>query len=286
MNDAGRIGFVIRGDYNETETYDFLDLVYFEGASYVAKKETMGNEPVHNNEYWHIFSTDVNTLQPSFTQSEFREDIQSGDFLHIIFGKIKRWFTDLKDVAFTGNYDDLNNTPTSLKNPNALNIKFNGTSQTNYDGSVAQEIDVTPSSISAVNTSTVLNTIEEIDANTSNSNVAGAQALKAVKDQINSNLDSMLSTKANTNNIPRGFRDMYASMWNDYIGDADNADFGLQLVGPIKGQVGDLWYCLTFYENSNNSKLYGVQLAMRRYPEPVVLFRNKNNGTWSTWKSL
>lgn len=126
-----------------------------------------------------------------------------------------------------------------------------------------------------------------VQQNIDNQNTVPSSALVySLVNEINSNLDSMLSTKANTNNIPRGFRDMYASMWNDYIGDADNADFGLQLVGPIKGQVGDLWYCLTFYENSNNSKLYGVQLAMRRYPEPVVLFRNKNNGTWSTWKSL
>lgn len=56
MNDAGRIGFVIRGDYSKTATYDFLDVVYYGNSSYVAKKLTIGNEPVDNNEYWQILA--------------------------------------------------------------------------------------------------------------------------------------------------------------------------------------------------------------------------------------
>lgn len=56
MNDAGRIGFVIRGEYNAADTYDFLDVVYYEGSSYVAKKETTGHVPEEDNEYWQIFA--------------------------------------------------------------------------------------------------------------------------------------------------------------------------------------------------------------------------------------
>lgn len=56
MNDAGRIGFVIRGDYDSTATYDFLDIVFYSGSSYVAKKLTTGNEPNRDNEFWHIFA--------------------------------------------------------------------------------------------------------------------------------------------------------------------------------------------------------------------------------------
>lgn len=56
MNDAGRIGFVIRGDYDSTSTYDFLDVVYYNGSSYVAKKNTIGNEPNRDNDFWHIFA--------------------------------------------------------------------------------------------------------------------------------------------------------------------------------------------------------------------------------------
>lgn len=56
MNDAGRIGFVIRDDYDNNVQYDFLDVVYYHGNSYVAKKLTLGNIPNENNEYWHILA--------------------------------------------------------------------------------------------------------------------------------------------------------------------------------------------------------------------------------------
>lgn len=56
MNDAGRIGFVIKGDYDSTATYEFLDVVFYGDSSYVAKKETTGNEPENSNEYWQILA--------------------------------------------------------------------------------------------------------------------------------------------------------------------------------------------------------------------------------------
>lgn len=61
MNDAGRIGFLIKGDYDANATYEFLDVVYYEGASYVAKTTTTGNTPVRSNEYWQIFAEGVST---------------------------------------------------------------------------------------------------------------------------------------------------------------------------------------------------------------------------------
>lgn len=54
--DAGRICFLPKGEYSSTETYAFLDFVYYEGAAYVAKKETTGNPPDENNEFWQILA--------------------------------------------------------------------------------------------------------------------------------------------------------------------------------------------------------------------------------------
>lgn len=56
MKDAGIIGFTIEGDYDNTRTYHFLNVVYYEYSSYVAKKETTGNVPVENNEFWQILA--------------------------------------------------------------------------------------------------------------------------------------------------------------------------------------------------------------------------------------
>lgn len=45
MNDAGRIGFVLCGDYDENKTYEFLDVVSYGNGSYAAKKTTTGVAP-------------------------------------------------------------------------------------------------------------------------------------------------------------------------------------------------------------------------------------------------
>lgn len=58
-------------------------------------------------------------------------------------------------VATSGSYNDLSNKPTiptipsSLKNPNALTISLNGTSQGAYDGSAVKNINITASNVGA-----------------------------------------------------------------------------------------------------------------------------------------
>lgn len=58
-------------------------------------------------------------------------------------------------VATSGSYNDLSNKPTiptvpgAIKNPNALTISLNGTSQGAYDGSAAKSINITASNVGA-----------------------------------------------------------------------------------------------------------------------------------------
>lgn len=52
-------------------------------------------------------------------------------------------------VATSGSYNNLSNKPSSMKNPSALTISLNGTSQGAYDGSSAKSINVTPANIGA-----------------------------------------------------------------------------------------------------------------------------------------
>ena len=64
-------------------------------------------------------------------------------------------FPTLATVATSGSYSDLNDKPTiptipsAIKNPSALTISLNGTSQGAYDGSVAKSINVTAASVGA-----------------------------------------------------------------------------------------------------------------------------------------
>jgi len=48
-------------------------------------------------------------ISPQFTEADTRENINSGDNIKTVFGKIRKWFSDLKPVAFTGSYTDLTN---------------------------------------------------------------------------------------------------------------------------------------------------------------------------------
>ena len=83
--------------------------------------------------YCGMTSIPINDETPTYTEAEERDNLASGEKLSTAFGKIKKWFADLKAVAFSNDYNDLDNTPTALKNPNALTLSMNGTS-TSYTG--------------------------------------------------------------------------------------------------------------------------------------------------------
>ena len=54
----------------------------------------------------------TNDQTPTFTAASSRANIASGEKLSVILGKIAKYFTDLKTVAFTGKYTDLSDLPT------------------------------------------------------------------------------------------------------------------------------------------------------------------------------
>lgn len=53
------------------------------------------------------FATSVQT----FTESSTRTNLESGETISTSLGKIKKWFSELKSVAFTGSYNDLSDAP-------------------------------------------------------------------------------------------------------------------------------------------------------------------------------
>lgn len=62
----------------------------------------------------------TNNQTPTFSQANTRENIVSGEKFSVILGKIMKWFTDLKTVAFSGNYNDLSNKPIIPSNTSEL----------------------------------------------------------------------------------------------------------------------------------------------------------------------
>ena len=84
-------------------------------------------------------------LQPSgngsnvtstFTAASSRNNISSGENLSTIFGKIAKWFADLKNVAFSGSYSDLSDTPTipeaATATPQAVSSSAGSTGSSPY----------------------------------------------------------------------------------------------------------------------------------------------------------
>lgn len=126
---------------------------------------------------------------PVFVQAGERENISSGESLPILFGKIKKWFADLKAVAFSGSYSDLSNKPEALKNPQALT--FTGGVTGSYDGSKAKSVEIpkVPASLPANGGNA--DTVDEKHAsdlqdynNLTNKPTLGEAASKSVKDII------------------------------------------------------------------------------------------------------
>lgn len=56
----------------------------------------------------------VSNSTATFTQAVVRENINSQETISTIFGKIKKWFSDLKTIAFTGAFSDLTSHPNTL----------------------------------------------------------------------------------------------------------------------------------------------------------------------------
>lgn len=124
MGDVGKAMPVPRGQYSDTETYECLDLVYSGDSSYIAKKLTTGNPPAENNEYWQLFArggtltenSDVSNTTVEFKTASERANIFSRESLKVMMGKISKMYSDLKTVAFSGKYTDLEGRVTVTNN--------------------------------------------------------------------------------------------------------------------------------------------------------------------------
>lgn len=75
----------------------------------------------------------------TFEEPAEKSNIESGETLSTLFGKIKKVFADLKNVAFSGSYNDLKNKPTI---PEAVRVK--GNAEADYH---TGDVNITPANI-------------------------------------------------------------------------------------------------------------------------------------------
>lgn len=123
---------------------------------------------------------DASNTTAVFSASEERANISTGEKLSVIFGKIAKFFSDLKTVAFTGKYSDLSGTPSVVSETADGLCPKNGGTTTKFlrdDGTYA----VPTSSVSG------LSTIEQVTAAATAGNVTapvGAGALAEVNSSL------------------------------------------------------------------------------------------------------
>ena len=135
----------------------------------------------------------------TFTQANTRENILPTEKHSTLFGKIAKWFADLKTVAFSGSYNDLSDKPTIPTVNNAtLTIQKNGNNVQTFTANASSNKTaniIVPTKTSELEndsgfmgSATALDTYEEIMANTESGKFAGAKGVKEGFSKINNSL--------------------------------------------------------------------------------------------------
>lgn len=103
-NALGKIGISYKGEYASNTAYERLDAVAHNGSTYLAIKDAPDGAPRDDKLNWIYlakgFSGDIGDSEIAFTEAENRENINTGESVKTVFGKIKKFFTDLTAPAF------------------------------------------------------------------------------------------------------------------------------------------------------------------------------------------
>ena len=100
----GKIGISYKGEYASNTAYERLDAVAHYGSTYLAIKDAPDGAPRDDKLNWIYlakgFSGDIGDSEIAFTEAENRENINTGESVKTVFGKIKKFFADLTAPAF------------------------------------------------------------------------------------------------------------------------------------------------------------------------------------------
>lgn len=265
-----------------------------------------------------------------FEEASARQNISSTDNLSTILGKIKKYFSDLKTVAFTGKYTDLVDTPSIKITDNgndthiylgeservlglenqlaAVNFKNEGggpnqgmrfiTRQPNSGdiifGNITGDTDLTfPFSFGVdangygykkhksnnithfgdIYAKNVLNTTEQISANTATGYVAGALAAKAM----------MADYNAKINQVNSNFTNKAEGYFYDW-GDCNDLKFGIYLTHKTANTPTDSdWHMII---SCNDSSITGIQVGIPLIINPNIYVRVCSARNWLEWRSI
>ena len=203
---------------------------------------------------------DASNTKVTFTQSTSRVNLTNGDTLKTAFGKLSKWFADLKAVAFSGSYNDLSNKPTTLKNPKSLTIQQNGGNQTEYDGSTALTVNITKAGIG-------LDNVENKSSATIRSELTSSNVTTAL---------GYAPINSSATNLTEQNLDGYKG--TDYMGKMYYAPGNNSVTGKPSG-VDNFWMWVT-----RNGHGVFSQILMDNKCQLYIRYHNAIS--WSTWKQV
>lgn len=132
---------------------------------------------------------DASNTTNTITAASTRANLTTGEKLSISLGKIAKWFSDLKIVAFSGSYNDLSNKPSSMP--------ANGGNSTTVNGHTVNS-DV-PANAKFTDTNTWRGIQNNLTSDSTSDSLSAAQGkvLKALIDAKKSNTGTLTGIKMN-----------------------------------------------------------------------------------------
>ena len=176
--------------------------------------------------------------KPTVTEASSRTNIASGDTLKTIIGKIKKFFADLKTVAFTGAYSDLSGIPTIP----TITDTYSGTSSDGMSGKA------------------VKSAIDALDGTVSGSAGAGKTltAFSQTDGKVSATFGNISITKSQVSDMPTKLSDFTDDVVSgNYVKTSNSGAQTIRTTASsgdtavrLRSNAADSW--LAFYDSSNS----------------------------------
>ena len=213
---------------------------------------------------------DASEATVTFVQAPERENISTGEKLSVLFGKIAKWLSDLKTVAFTGKYEDLSGTPEIPTVGNGtITIKQAGTVKGSFTTNQAgdKEIELTDNNTT-------------YSAATQSANGLMSAADKKKLDGLNKSALIGNGTGFVRPNHIGGSTDA-----NDYVTEWHGFVYNMSNLPEPYGFLDATWFDGAGFTPAPPEKGGVVRHVFTSYNTGIVYTRVKLNNSWTSWGS-
>ena len=289
------------------ETRVFSDLTAATGTynadNYLKKFALTGNGE--------LVDIDTKDCIVTFPDQDTRTNIASGEKHSVLFGKIKRWFTDLKAVAFTGRAADLTQDADNRLVTDAEKAgwadKYTRTEVDSKDAAVLQQAkEYAAQKIAEIVGSApeTLDTLNELAAALGNDPNFATSIMALIggkadlvhthtKAQITDFPASLPANGGNADTVGGFSLDNLGKIINSAIADIDNTPgffsgfWNTATAGTKPGSYGTVLQVANKYGLPNSGKeVWVFQIAHVHGIDRPYWRRQYNNGGWSSWKQV